>query len=553
MNFSIAEIAAARIRSLEAGAPVLELLAEQRRGTAGATLKAIGQMLCVPVLSADELVAVEPDFSVIAYSDCVQRGLACCRHRGEECLLLTDPFDDESRWWATLRNARAATRLLLTEPKTLTAWLTACEETLAALTLAPRDRSAGRSVSDATDLTLATIGGESNLIVRTVNSTLFDALKSGASDIHLESDVSGLAVKFRLDGVLVPIGHLAGVEQAAQIVSRVKVLSELDIAERRIPQDGRLSVTYRGRAIDVRVSVMPSVHGEDVVLRILDRQHLSETLEGLSLGKLGFDDDTVTRFKRLCAQPYGMVLVTGPTGSGKTTTLYAALIETRDPREKVITIEDPVEYHLEGVLQIPVNERKGLSFAKGLRSILRHDPDRILVGEIRDQETATIAVQSALTGHLVYTTVHANNAFDVLSRFTQLGVDGYELAAALNGVLAQRLLRMVCEGCAEPIDEAQANQEARGVMDRWKRPVRFVKAVGCLHCRGTGYRGRRAIGELLLMTPELKGALANRRNAADILSMAATTGLVTLREQALRLVGQGLTTMEEADRVTLAA
>lgn len=553
MTVSAVEIAKARARSLETGTTVLSVLTDRRRSDAKATLEAVGRLLGIPVLSAEDLMSVEADFSAIAFSYCVQRGLACVRHRGEECLLLTDPFDEESRGWAGLRNARAASRLLLTQPELLTTWLAACEETLAALTFAPREQGIHQTLPDGTDLTLAAIGGESNLIVRTVNSTLFDALKSGASDIHLESDLSGLAVKFRLDGVLVPIGHLKGVEQAAQIVSRVKVLSELDIAERRVPQDGRLSVTYRGRVIDVRVSVMPSVHGEDVVLRILDRQHLSETLEGLSLGKLGFDDDTVARFKRLCAQPYGMVLVTGPTGSGKTTTLYAALIETRDPREKVITIEDPVEYHLEGVLQIPVNERKGLSFAKGLRSILRHDPDRILVGEIRDQETATIAVQSALTGHLVYTTVHANNAFDVLSRFTQLGVDGYELAAALNGVLAQRLLRMVCEQCVMPADEERASQEAKDVMARWGQPVRFVEARGCPHCRGTGYRGRRAIGELLLMTPELKSALVTRRPTVDILALAATAGLITLREQALRLAGLGRTTMEEADRVTLAA
>jgi general secretion pathway protein E len=313
---------------------------------------------------------------------------------------------------------------------------------------------------------------------------------------------------------------------AEQVISRIKVVSELDIAERRVPQDGRFKARRDGREIDFRVSIMPSVHGEDAVLRILDRQALSDQLSGLTLDSLGFQENVKERLRKLSSEPYGMLLVTGPTGSGKTTSLYAVISEVNKGEDKIITIEDPVEYQLPGVLQIPVNEQKGLTFARGLRSILRHDPDRIMVGEIRDSETAEIAVQSALTGHLVYTTVHANNAIDVLGRFQHMGVDAYNLVSALNGVLAQRLVRVYCTTC---------------------------KGKGCPNCRGTGFRGRKAIGELLVLNDELRELIVARAPARKLKEAAQAAGTIPLREAALALVDAGETTMEEINRVTFVA
>ena len=331
-----------------------------------------------------------------------------------------------------------------------------------------------------------------------------------------------MTVKFRIDGVLTAVRPPESPGLALHSISRIKVMAQLDIAERRVPQDGRLQIVYQGRSIDVRVSVMPSIHGEDAVLRILDRQHLAQSLAGLTLAKLGFEEPMQIALRALCRRPHGMLLVPGPTGSGKTTTLYAAIAETHESRDKIITIEDPVEYQLTGVLQIPVNEKKGLTFARGLRSILRHDPDKILVGEIRDAETAQIAVQSALTGHLVFTTVHANTVFDVVGRFDQFGIDSYTFASAINGVLAQRLLRRVCPKCA---------------------------ARGCELCRMTGYSGRFALGELLTMTPTLRGMISQRATQVEIQAEASRSGWQSLREQALIAVEAGVTTMDEVNRV----
>jgi general secretion pathway protein E len=342
----------------------------------------------------------------------------------------------------------------------------------------------------------------------------------------MESTSSGLTIKYRIDGVLTPAETVPGIEIAEQVISRIKVMSELDIAERRVPQDGRFKARREGREIDFRVSVMPSALGEDAVLRILDRRALSDQLQGLTLDSLGFDADIKERMRKLSAEPYGMLLVTGPTGSGKTTSLYATITEVNKGLDKIITIEDPVEYQLPGVLQIPVNEQKGLSFARGLRSILRHDPDRIMVGEIRDPETAEIAVQSALTGHLVYTTVHANNAFDVIGRFTHMGVDPYNLVSALNAVLAQRLVRVFCTSC---------------------------KGKGCAQCRGTGFRGRKAIGELLVLNDELRDLIIARAPARKLKEVARAAGTMPLREAAQRLVNNGETSLEEINRVTFVA
>lgn len=510
---------------------------------------------------SERLRTLEPDFARIDLASAGRRRLAVVRTEGQLALLTPRPGDFVLRSWAYVQQPQACGRVIETSEEAFDEWMAWCEQSQAALggrrsgqEGARQATSPGAGSGDdlSEEISLAGIGAQSNEVIRFVSSVLFDSLKAGASDIHLEADPRGLDAKIRLDGVLCPLTRLDGVSEAGKVVSRIKVLSGLDIAERRIPQDGRLSVRYRQRAIDVRVSIMPSVHGEDVVLRILDREHLAQRLQGLTLAKLGFEEDLVQRFKRLCARPYGMVLVTGPTGSGKTTSLYAALTETRNPQEKVITIEDPVEYQLDGVLQIPVNERKGLTFAKGLRSILRHDPDRILVGEIRDQETAQIAVQSALTGHVVYTTVHANNAFDVLSRFTQLAIDPYDLAAALNGVLAQRLIRLVCPDCCQPASVNPQTLKSHGVQIEGHPTGKWVRAAGCRACRGSGYRGRRAIGELLMVTPEVKALLARRASQSELLATTAQDGFVSLRAVALRLAACGETTLAEVDRVTLA-
>jgi general secretion pathway protein E len=334
------------------------------------------------------------------------------------------------------------------------------------------------------------------------------------------------------------------------VISRIKVMSELDIAERRVPQDGRFKSSFNGRAIDFRVSITPSTYGEDAVLRVLDKQAITDKMSELRIEGLGFTRRTVEQIRHLSSLPHGMLLVTGPTGSGKTTTLYAAISETNTGHDKIVTIEDPVEYQLRGVLQIPVNEKKGLTFARGLRSILRHDPDKIMVGEIRDPETAQIAVQSALTGHLVFTTVHANNVFDVLSRFTHMGVDVYSFTAALNGILAQRLVRMVCEHCSERQSASDDMIAATGLPIEEARAFDWHVGRGCSHCRGTGYRGRRAIGELLVLNDELREAIVARVPVRQLKELAYKSGATLIRTVALDLVRRGLTTIEEVNRVT---
>jgi len=373
-----------------------------------------------------------------------------------------------------------------------------------------------------------------------VHSTVYDALRAGASDIHLESTAAGMVVRYRLDGVLVNIATVPGVELSEQIMSRIKVMSELDIAERRVPQDGRFKLALDGRAIDFRVSIIPSIFGEDAVLRILDKKALTQQMSGLRLDALGLDGPIIEQLRHLSSLPYGMLLVTGPTGSGKTTTLYAAISETMTGRDKIITIEDPVEYQLPGVLQIPVNEKKGLTFARGLRSILRHDPDKIMVGEIRDPETAQIAIQSALTGHLVFTTVHANNVFDVVSRFVHMGVDNYSFVSALSAVMAQRLVRVVCEQCAQPCVSSSASFKCR-------------KGAGCKHCRGTGYHGRKAVAELLILNDDIREAIVNRAPVRQLKELAEAAGVRLIRASAMDLVRRGETTLEEVNRVTIMA
>ena len=387
-------------------------------------------------------------------------------------------------------------------------------------------------------------------IIRLVDTTIFTALERRASDIHLETFDDSLLVKYRIDGVLQQAMAPIAREHHQTILSRIKVMSELDIAERRVPQDGRFRVRYKGRLIDFRVSIMPTVHGENAVLRVLDKESMSEKFTKLSLDVVGFAEKDLTRFRRYIKEPYGMVLVTGPTGSGKTTTLYAALNEIKSEEDKIITIEDPVEYQIRGITQIPVNEKKGLTFARGLRSILRHDPDKILVGEIRDAETAQIAINSALTGHLVFTTVHANNVVDVLGRFLNMGVEPYNFVSALNCILAQRLVRQVCEFCVRDVHYSDPELEANGLNPAEWRDLAFKEGPGCIECGGTGYRGRSAIHELLELDDEIREMLLEKRPGSEIRKKARDKGMNFLRDSALERVRAGITTLREINKVT---
>jgi len=387
-------------------------------------------------------------------------------------------------------------------------------------------------------------------VVRLVDTVIFTALERRASDIHIEARDIEVAVKYRIDGVLVHAMAPISKDWLSTIISRIKVMSELDIAERRVPQDGRFRVRYKGRFVDFRVSIMPSIHGEDAVLRVLDKETLSEKFQNLSLDVVGFSADEIRKFRRYIREPYGMVLVTGPTGSGKTTTLYAAINEIKTDEDKIITIEDPVEYQVRGITQIPVNEKKGLTFARGLRSILRHDPDKIMVGEIRDNETAQIAIQSALTGHLVFTTVHANNVTDVIGRFINMGVEPYNFVSALNCILAQRLVRVVCVHCKKVVRYSPEALSASGLDPAEWGSVQFVEGAGCLECSGTGFRGRSAISELLDLSDHIREMIIDRRPTSEIKRAAGEEGMTFLRDSALAKVREGVTTLKEINKVT---
>jgi type IV pilus assembly protein PilB len=387
-------------------------------------------------------------------------------------------------------------------------------------------------------------------VVRLVDTVIFTSLERRASDIHIETRNSEVVVKYRIDGVLQYAMQPLAKEWHATILSRIKVMSELDIAERRVPQDGRFRVRYKGRFVDFRVSIMPSVHGEDAVLRVLDKETLSEKFRNLTLDVTGLDDDNKARFRRYIHEPYGMVLVTGPTGSGKTTTLYAAINEIKNDEDKIITIEDPVEYQVRGITQIPVNEKKGLTFARGLRSILRHDPDKIMVGEIRDMETAQIAINSALTGHLVFTTVHANNVTDVIGRFINMGVEPYNFVSALNCIMAQRLVRTICENCKKQVHYTpEALKESALDPEVWSK-VAFYEGTGCLECSGSGYRGRSAITELLDLSDRIREMIINRRPTSEIKRAAREEGMLFLRDAGLSKIRAGVTTLREINKVT---
>jgi type IV pilus assembly protein PilB len=387
-------------------------------------------------------------------------------------------------------------------------------------------------------------------VVRLVETIIFTALERRASDIHIEARDTEVAVKYRIDGVLQHAMQPIAKEWHSTVLSRIKVLSDLDIAERRVPQDGRFRVKYKGRFIDLRVSIMPASHGEDAVLRVLDKETLSEKFQNLTLDVVGFSPEETRRFRRYIREPYGMVLVTGPTGSGKTTTLYAAVNEIKTDEDKIVTIEDPVEYQLRGITQIPVNEKKGLTFARGLRSILRHDPDKIMVGEIRDQETAQIAIQSALTGHLVFTTVHANNVTDVIGRFINMGVEPYNFVSALNCIMAQRLVRIVCPNCKRPKKYSPQELAEAGLDAAIWSDVTLVEGAGCLECSGTGFHGRTAICELLDLTDRIREMIVDRRPTSEIKRIAREEGMITLRESGLAKIRDGITTLKEINKVT---
>jgi type IV pilus assembly protein PilB len=399
-------------------------------------------------------------------------------------------------------------------------------------------------------LSLESIDKDGSPIIKLMHTTIFDAIQRRASDIHIEATDKNVLIKYRIDGVLYAATEPIDIKFHSAIVSRIKVMSDLDIAERRVPQDGRFKIRTGGKTIDFRVSILPAAFGEDVVIRILDKESITAGVNTLRLDSLGFDEDDIRRFRKSIREPYGMVLVTGPTGSGKTTTLYAALTEINTGEDKFITIEDPVEYQLRGVTQIPVNEKKGLTFARGLRSILRHDPDKIMVGEIRDAETGQIAVQSALTGHLVFTTVHANNAFDVLGRFLNMGIEPYNFVSSLNCILAQRLVRILCTQCKKPVKMSRAEMEESAVSFDHHKDHLFYDAVGCKECNYTGFRGRQAITEFLDLSDHVREMILEKRPSSELRKAAIAEGMTTLRQSALAKVFAGSTTFKEINRVT---
>lgn len=508
-------------------------------------------LLGVSYVSQQRLFEQSLDLTQLTFTDCTNRLIFPYRVDGQNRFAVADPWDEQALQW--LSNKVNYYPLVDWSGKAhIAAALEQAQKRLKASSeIGHASVNVGQRAPNATaTISIESIERSASPIVRFVDSAIFDAWRAGASDIHFECDREGVHVKLRLDGVLVPAAELLDVMRAEEVISRIKVLAQLDIAERRIPQDGRFRVSLGNRELDFRVSIMPSIFGEDAVIRLLDKAQLANSDAGISLGSLGLDADAITRIRRLAKRPHGMLLVTGPTGSGKTTTLYAALSEIKTGQEKIVTIEDPVEYELPGVLQIPVNEKKGLTFSQGLRSILRHDPDKILVGEIRDSETAEIAVQAALTGHLVFTTVHANSVFDVISRFAHMDIDLYSLLSALNGVVAQRLIRCNCPYCTHP-DESVSSE----LMDRCRsaganvETARFMRGKGCESCRNTGYKGRYAIAEVLGFDDAIRTMILNRTDVAEVKKYARAQGIRSLNLRAMDLVITGVTTIEEIDRV----
>ncbi|PTB30351.1 general secretion pathway protein GspE [Paraburkholderia caribensis] len=542
----------ARVQARQSQRSVLAELQALTGADARDLVPAIAEPFGLNVLETAQMLALAPAFDLVPLSKAMQRHCVLLRTATSELIgVIADPFDTDLQTWLDTR-AAAPVRYCLALQADIQAYLSKQEESVRAVdTLVSNTSEDAHGAKTVAVLSFASLSEAGSPAVKLVNSTLYDALKAGASDIHLESTAQGLAVKYRIDGVLDQATSATGIEVAQQVISRLKVLAELDIAERRVPQDGSFRVESAGREIDLRLSIMPSIHGEDAVIRILDKRAMIEAYGSLTLEALGFDAPSLRSLRMLAEEPYGMLLVTGPTGSGKTTTLYGALTEIHNGRDKIITIEDPVEYQLPGILQIPVNEKKGLNFARGLRSILRHDPDKIMVGEIRDRETAEIAVQSALTGHLVLTTVHANNVFDVFGRFSHMGIDPYAFVSALNGIWAQRLVRLTCVRCATPYQPDEADLARVNLTHVDVADYRFTQGKGCGDCRGTGFSKRRAIAEILILNDEVRELIIEKRPIRHIKEAARRNGSRSLREVALDLVKSGETTLAEIKRVTL--
>lgn len=551
-RFDSGQLALAREQALARGVSLIKALEETFQGTPDELVAALGQALHMPVLVMEDLHSLQPAFDRLPFAQAVKQECVLLQKAQTYLLATGDPFRPGLRAWVE-EYVSVDALWHLVHPADLAAFFVQQEQNMRAMDNVLPSAQEQLMRTGVEELSLKTIHEGTSQVVRLVHSTLYDAHKSQASDIHLETAPGALSIKYRIDGVLTTVGVMQGADLAEQVISRIKVMSELDIAERRIPQDGRFKVSIQGREIDFRVSVMPSIFGEDAVLRILDRQALTDHVEGLTLNQLGFNTVAITSIRRLSSEPYGMLLVTGPTGSGKTTSLYAAISEVNHGNDKIITIEDPIEYQLPGVLQIPVNEKKGLTFARGLRSILRHDPDKIMVGEIRDAETAQIAIQAALTGHLVFTTVHANNVFDVIGRFAHMGVDPYSFVSALNGIVAQRLVRLLCPHCT--VTERPDDQliEESGITLEEAEQFIFRSAKGCGQCRGSGYRGRSAIAEILLLNDEIRELIIAQAPIRRIKEAARHNGTHFLREAALEMVKAGQTSLQEANRVTIVA
>lgn len=508
-------------------------------------LIAIAHPLGLQAIAPDNLVE-NWRFDRLALPQALIHNVLPVDYQGKTYLVLGDPFALAIRYWLQSSGTLRQLPLAMSLPGAVKAQLALAEASQRVMQPFGEDDENARVSQAAQEISLSSIARDDNPVVRLVNSMLFDALQSRASDIHVETNPESLEIKYRIDGVLQRMGKANGLDMAEQALSRIKVLSELDIGERRVPQDGRFKMKIQGREVDFRVSIMPSIHGEDAVLRILDK---SQRGESLNLVNLGLAPDTIACIRDLASEPYGMLVVTGPTGSGKSTTLYAVLSELNTGEQKIITIEDPVEYELARVTQIPVNDKKGLTFARGLRSILRHDPDTIMVGEIRDGETARIAVQAALTGHRVLTSLHANNPFSVLERFRHMEVDTHSVVEALNGVVAQRLVRRVCPDCGEDAEPDPQIARLAHLPDAQLKHGHYREGKGCEACRYTGYRGRLALAEVLTLTDRIKEGLLTRSSASTLRELAREAGHVFIRDIALAHAAQGDTTLKEIHRV----
>ncbi len=550
--FTSQQLQQAQTQSRHSGESVPQLLQQQAQLSDDQLVAQLAELFHCQPITLPQLRTQTPALDLISYSEAARHQVLVVRNQDSELqLVLADPFNQTLCSWVASRVPHSLDWCLI-DAASLQLYLEELEQQIRAVdnALQPGQDEAGEN--SYVDISLHSISEDSSPVVKLVNSVLYDALKLGASDIHLESLPHGMNIKNRIDGVLTQIGEVNGRAMAEQVISRIKVLAELNIAEHRVPQDGRFKAFLQGHEVDFRVSIMPSILGEDAVLRILDKRALADEAQGLRLDSLGFEPEVMKEIRHLANEPYGMLLMTGPTGSGKTTTLYAMLSEINSGIDKIVTIEDPVEYQLPGILQIPVNEKKGLTFALGLRSILRHDPDKIMVGEIRDPETAQIAVQSALTGHLVFSSVHANNPFDVMNRFMHMKIDPFSFVSALNGVLAQRLVRVNCPHCSEAYMPAPELLTRSGLnsMDIRDYDFQFRRGVGCDHCRDSGYLGRKAIAEILVLTDELRELIIERAPLRQIKDVARANGSRSLRDSAMTLVQAGLTTLEEINRVT---